>query len=124
MIKKTYTYVDYDGNERTEDFYFNLTDAEVAELQLSVDGGLQKSAERMAQRQQSSEVIKLFRDIILKAYGEKSLDGRRFIKSAALSEEFHQTEAYNKLFMELLTDTTGESAKRFFEGVHPNTVKK
>jgi hypothetical protein len=117
MIKKPITYTDYEGMERTEDFYFNLTRAELAEMELSVSGGLSKKLEKIAQTQDVPEIAAFFKEIILKAYGVKSEDGKRFIKSAQLSEEFAQTEAYVELFMELLGDP--EAAAAFFNGIVP-----
>ena len=80
MLKKTINYTDYNGIERTEDFYFNLSKAELAEMELSVDGGYAEMAQRIADTKNGPELVKLFKDLILKAYGEKSLDGRRFMK--------------------------------------------
>ena len=99
MLKKNIKYVDYDGNERTEDFYFNLNKAEVIELQLGTVGGLTKTLEKIVQEKDASRIIEYFKTLILKAYGEKSADGRRFIKSQELRDAFEQTEAYSELFM-------------------------
>ena len=101
MLKKTMTYEDYNGVPRTEDFYFNLTPAEVTEMELSVDGGL-------------VEMI-VFKDIILRAYGEKSPDGKRFVKNQEIRDAFAQTNAYSDLFMELATDA--KAAAAFVNGV-------
>lgn len=104
MIKKTMTYEDYNGNQRTEDFYFNLSKAEVMEMEMSTSGGLAEMIQRVVAAQDQPSIIKIFKDLILKAYGVKSPDGKRFIKSEELSTEFAQTEAYSQLFMELATD--------------------
>lgn len=117
MLKKTITFVDYDDVERTEDFYFNLTEAEVTEMELSVDGGLVKFIEKIIAGQQGPKMVQLFKDIILKSYGEKSADGRRFVKSELLSNEFSQTPAYSILFMELAT--SAEAATVFLNGIIP-----
>ena len=122
MLKKTITYTDYDGNERTEDFYFNLTEAELMEMEMSVDGGFRKMAEKIVAAKDSVKIMQVFKGLVLKAYGEKSDDGRRFIKSEKLSEEFSQTEAYSKLYMELVTD--GEAAAAFMNGIVPETMSK
>ena len=110
MLKKTITYNDYNGNERTEDFYFNLTKAEIMEMELGTTGGLAEMLTRIVAAQDAPAIIKMFKDIVLKAYGEKSPDGKRFIKSEELSTAFSQTEAYSQLFMELATDAD-EAAK-------------
>ena len=101
MLKKTINYTDYNGNERTEDFYFNLTEAEILEMEMSQTGGLAESIQRIVQAQDIPAIIKVFKDLVLRAYGVKSPDGKRFIKNDSLREDFEQTEAYSKLFMEL-----------------------
>lgn len=117
MIKKTITYTDYNDNERTEDFYFNLNQAEVMELELSTSGGLANMITNIVNAQDAPAIIKIFKELVLKAYGKKSPDGRRFEKSEALSNEFSQTEAYSKLFMELATDA--DKAAEFVNGIVP-----
>ena len=117
MLKKTITYTDYNGNERKEDFYFNLSKAEVMEMEMSTSGGLAQMINKIIETQDSPAIIKIFKDLILKAYGEKSPDGKRFIKSAELSEAFAQTEAYSNLFMELATDA--DAAAKFVNGITP-----
>lgn len=120
MLKKTISYVDYNGNERTEDFYFNLTEAEAMELELSTSGGLTESIRRIVASQDGPAIFKIFKDLILAAYGEKSPDGKRFVKSPELSMAFSQTEAYSKFFMELATDADAASA--FVNGIIPKTT--
>lgn len=117
MLKKNIKYVDYDGNDRAEDFYFNLNKAEVIELQLGTVGGLTKTLEKIVQEKDTSRIIEYFKTIILKAYGEKSADGRRFIKSQELRDAFEQTEAYSELFMEFASDA--KMAAEFINGVLP-----
>lgn len=118
MLKKTIKYTDYNGVERQEDFYFNLSKAEVTEMELSTAGGLAEMINKVVAAQDAPSIIKIFKDLILKAYGEKSPDGKRFIKSAELSEAFSQTEAYSILFMELAMDA--EKAAEFVNGIVPN----
>lgn len=120
MYKKTITYKDYDGNERTEDFYFNLTEAEITEMELEVAGGMTKKVERIVQAQDSAQIIDVFKDLIRRSYGEKSPDGRRFVKSAEVLQNFIQTEAYSQLFMELATDS--KAAAAFFNAIVPQRV--
>ena len=117
MLKKTITYPDYNGLDRTEDFYFNLTKAEIMEMELSTTGGLSEMISRIVAAQDAPAIIKVFKELIMKAYGQKSPDGKRFIKSAALSEEFAQTEAYSILFMELATDA--DAAAKFVNAIVP-----
>lgn len=122
MLKKTITYTDYNGLQRTEDFYFNLTKAEVMEMEMSTVGGMAEMIQKIVAAQDVPSIIKIFKDLILKAYGEKSADGKRFIKSEEISSEFAQTEAYSQLFMELATDA--ESAAAFVNGIVPNDMAK
>ena len=117
MLKKTITYTDYNGVERTEDFHFNLSKAEIMEMEMSTSGGLTELINRVVETQDAPTIIKIFKDLILKAYGQKSLDGKRFIKSKELSEEFSQTEAYSILFMELATNA--DAAAAFVNGIIP-----
>lgn len=117
MLKKTITYNDFNGVERTEDFYFNLTKAEVLEMEMSATGGLAEWIKRVVAAQDQPAIIKLFKDLILKAYGEKSADGRRFMKSEEIKDSFAQTEAYSILFMELATDA--DAASDFVNGIVP-----
>lgn len=122
MLKKTITYVDYDGNERTEDFYFNLNKAELVELNLSEPGGLPALIQKIVSEKDSKQIIETFKKIILKSYGEKSLDGKRFIKSEELSTAFTQTEAYVNLYMELAFNDA--SATEFINGVVPDNFSE
>lgn len=122
MLKKTITYTDYNGSERTEDFYFNLTKAEVMEMEMSTTGGLAEMIQRIVAAQDAPAIIKIFKDLVLKAYGEKSPDGKRFIKNEELQTAFSQTEAYSILFMELATDA--DAAAKFINGIVPADVSQ
>lgn len=124
MLKKSITYTDYNGVERTEDFYFNLNKAEVTEMELSVDGGYSELIKRVANSIDPKEIINIFKTIILNSYGEKSLDGRRFMKKDKngnpLSRNFEATEAFVNLYVELATDSN--KAAEFINAVFPNKV--
>lgn len=122
MLKKTIKYTDYNGTERTEDFYFNLTKAEVMEMEMSIDGGFAEMINRVVAAQDVPTIIKIFKDLIFKAYGVKSPDGKRFIKSEALSMEFSQTEAFSDLYMELATNA--DAATAFVNGIVPADMSK
>lgn len=121
MLKKTITYVDFNGIERKEDFYFNLSKAEITEMELSTDGGLVERINRIVAAKDVPEIIKVFKQLILDSYGEKSLDGKRFIKSKEISEAFSQTNAYSTLFMELAVDDV--AAADFINGIVPKPDK-
>lgn len=118
MLQKTMTYTDYNGEERTETFRFNLTKAELLELETSTNGGMTQLLNRIVEEKDQTKIIEIFKKVLLMAYGEKSPDGRRFIKSQELSEAFSQTEAYSDLFIELATDS--EAATAFINAIIPN----
>lgn len=122
MLKKTITYTDYNGLERTEDFYFNLSKAEIMEMEMSTTGGFAEMLQKIVAAQDAPAIIKVFKDITLKAYGEKSPDGKRFIKNDELREAFSQTEAYSQLFMELATDA--DAASNFIKAIIPADLEK
>lgn len=117
MLKKRISYIDYNGEQREEDFYFNLTKAEIAEMELSTTGGMEQLARKIVETKDTKKLAEIFKYIVLKAYGEKSDDGRRFIKSEELSTAFSQTEAYSDLYIELATDA--DAAAAFFNGIIP-----
>lgn len=120
MLKKTIKYVDYNDQEREEDHYFNISKAELAMMDASKAGGLKQHLERIIQLQDSVAIMETFREIIRMAYGEKSPDGRRFIKSDEIFTAFEQTEAYSELIMELLGDANKASA--FINAILPKDV--
>jgi hypothetical protein len=122
MVKKTITYTDYNGVERTENFHFNLSKAEIMEMELSTTGGLAEMITKIVNAKDAPAIVKVFKDIILKAYGEKSADGKRFVKSEELTNAFVQTEAYSILFMELATDA--DAAAKFINGLMPADSEK
>lgn len=120
MIKKTVKYEDYNGIERQEDFYFNLNKAEVMEMELSKDGGLAAAIQRIVAAQDAPAIIKIFKELVLKAYGVKSDDGKRFMKSPEIAKAFEETEAYSTIFMELATDA--DAAAKFVNGILPKDM--
>ncbi len=122
MLVKKVTYTDYKGVKREEELYFNLTKAEVAEMELSHDGGLSEHIKKIVSAQSGKDIIALFKDLIIKSYGVISDDGKRFIKNDKLREEFVQTEAYSDLFMELASDADAASA--FVNGIIPQVENK
>lgn len=121
MLKKTIEYTDYNDVKRKEDFYFNLTKAEIMEMELSTTGGLAEMIQKIIDTQDTPQIIKLFKDLVLKAYGEKSADGKRFIKNDDIRDGFAQTEAYSELFMELATDAN--AAASFVNGIVPKDLE-
>lgn len=122
MIKKTIAYTDYNGVDREDDHYFNLTKAELLEMEMGTSGGLGEMIQRIVKSQDTPAIIKIFKDLVLRAYGVKSPDGKRFIKSEELRNEFMQTEAYSILFMELATDA--DAAAAFINGIVPKDMSQ
>ena len=122
MIKETITFTDYDGNERTEDFYFNLTEFEVVEMEMGTTGGMRKMLENIVKAQDSKRIIETFKDIVARAYGVKSADGRQFVKNQQVLEAFTQTEAYSKLCMKLAFNH--EAAAVFINGIIPQNLNE
>lgn len=118
MIKKTITYKDFNGNDRTEEFYFNLTKAEVTRMEMSTTGGMAEMIQRVIAAQDAPSLIRIFEEMIQKSYGVKTPDGRGFIKRQEDLENFMATEAYSQLFMELVTDA--DSAAEFVNGIIPS----
>ena len=117
MFVKTITYTDYNGTERTENLYFNLTKAEVLEMEMGMEGGMSAILEKIVQEKNNVRMIEIWKDLILRSYGEKSPDGKRFIKSKELAEAFSQTEAYSDFFVELSMNS--EAAIAFVQGITP-----
>lgn len=122
MFKKTVSYIDYNGKERTEDFYFNISKAELMKLQLGRKGGYQEYLQRCFDAEDVPELLKIFEELIDMSYGEKDDTGKRFIKSAELTEAFKQTEAYSDLFIEFLTSP--DAAQEFFTKIMPKDIQE
>ena len=120
MLKKTVTYTDFDGRERTEDFYFNLTKAELMDLELSREGGLQKQIDKIIASQSVPQIVEIFKTLVLKAYGEKSEDGRRFMKSPEITKAFEETQAYSDIWMDLAYNE--DAAAEFVNGIMPKKL--
>lgn len=121
MLKKIITYTDYNNVERTEPFYFNLSKAELMEMELGVTGGMTEMLDKIIAAKDAPSLMKTFKEMIMKSYGIKSDDGKRLIKSEELSIAFTQTEAYSVLFMELITDD--KAAADFVNGIIPNEIQ-
>lgn len=116
MLKKTIKYTDYNGENCERDFYFNLNKAELLEMELSAEGGLEATINRLMEAKDGKEIVAMFKKLILQSYGEKTVDGR-FTKSEELSKKFSETAAYPELFTELATDADAASA--FVNGIVP-----
>lgn len=122
MLKKTVTYTDYNGEECTETYRFNLNRAEVLDMQMTTIGGYTEKLQALIDAKNTAELYRLFKDLVLRSYGIVSEDGKRFIKSDKLREEFEQTEAYVTIYMELATNT--DKAIEFINGITPDFENK
>lgn len=120
MLTREANYTDYNGVNRKEILYFNLEPSELMEMELGTTGGLTQMINRVIAAQDNATLVRIFKELILKAYGEKSDDGRRLVKSEAISTAFSQTRAYSDLFMELVTDA--EKAAAFVNGIVPEEI--
>ena len=120
MVIKTIKYEDYNGNVREEKFYFNLSKAEILEMEASKNGGLSAYIQRIAEEQDAPKIMELFKELLQKSYGVKSDDGKRFIKSKELTEAFVQTEAYSELFV--LLASNADEATEFVNGIIPKNL--
>lgn len=120
MLKKTIKYVDFNGVEREEDFYFDLSEAELTRLNFTTEGGLEAVLQRIIDTQDVPELYKYFEMIIQMSYGVKSVDGKYFEKSDAVLNKFMHCRAYSNLIMELLGDT--DAAANFVNGVLPQDL--
>lgn len=121
MYKKTIKFIDFNGTPREEEHYFNLSQPELLEMEVSTEGGMGDYITNISNAENTKELIALFKDLVLKSYGKKSDDGRSFEKSEEIARKFSQTAAYNALFMELATNT--ESAIEFANGVIPSDIE-
>ena len=121
MYKIREKYEDYDGNERVEEFYFNLTKAEITDMELTTEGGMSAMLNRIIAAKDTSKLIAVFKDLILRSYGQKSPDGRRFIKSDELTKEFTETPAYSQIYLRLATDD--KAATEFVNNVIPKDLQ-
>lgn len=124
MLKKTITYTDFNGNKVTEDYYFHLSQAEMVELEMSHKDGLSTAMQKLIDAEDGMSIVNEFKKIILAAYGVKSEDGKRFIKNQELRDDFASSEAYSVLFMELITDSTGQASADFVNGIIPTGLSE
>lgn len=121
MLKKTITTVDFGGTERTEDYYFNLTKAEIMEMQLCTDGGFVETVKKIVEAKNQLELTRLFKKIICASYGVLSPDGRKFVKNQQVLDDFMATQAYSDLYIELLSGD-GKAAEDFVNGILPKDL--
>lgn len=122
MLKRDITYEDFNGERVTETFYFNFTKTEIVELELAYEGGMEATLQKIIKAENLKALVDEFKKIVLLAYGERSPDGKRFIKNDDIREAFSQTAAYDALFMELATDD--DAAATFIKGIVPADLSR
>ena len=122
MLKKTYTYKDYNDVERTETFYFHFTEAEILDMEMSAEGGFAERVQRIIDAKDQAALMRLIKKFVIDAYGVKSDDGKRFIKNDEVKTAFLESPAFSDIFMDMVTDD--ELAAEFVNGVIPDTMKK
>lgn len=122
MLTKTITYTDFNDNERTEDFYFHLSEREIMNLHTRYDGGLDGAIEAMVQANDIHELLAILQEIILMSYGVKSADGKSFIKSDEVKQQFEYSAAFSELYLELLSDE--QNAVDFIKNLLPTKAQK
>ena len=128
MLKKSITYTDYNGDKQTDECYFNLSKAELLEMEMSEKGGFENYIRKLTEEKDNKKIYKLFKDLVLMSYGQKSADGRSFIKKKMvdgqmiyLKDEFEQTEAFTELMMELLSGGD-EAMAKFINSLIPKEI--
>jgi hypothetical protein len=118
VLKKTISYKDFNGDPVTEDLFFHLSQAELVELEVGFQpDGLAVAMQKMLDAQDGKAIVSTFKDIVLKAYGKKSSDGKRFIKNSLIREEFESSKAWETIFMELVTEP--DKMNEFVIGIIP-----
>lgn len=120
MLTKRITFTDWNGQSRTQDFHFHLSKSELMEMKYSVNGGFDEYMKRIIETQDSRVIMQTMKDIILSAYGEKDIDGRRFRKSEEIKRSFYESPAYDELLNELLTGSD-DAISEFINGIMPFT---
>lgn len=120
MYCKTITYTDYDGNKHTEDYYFNISKAELLEMEMERDGGMIEYLNTIVEAENPKEVINVFKEFIRRSIGKKSVDGKRFMKNQEITDNFMASEAYSELFMELITNA--EESANFINRIIPQDL--
>lgn len=122
MVKRNVTYNDFEGEERTDVFYFNLTEAELADIELQYDGDMAKKMQIMQEKRDGRGMFEMISNLILRAYGEKTSDGKRFVKNAEMREAFAASDAYSKLLMDLLEDD--KKLANFMTAIMPVNIRE
>lgn len=122
MYTKKITYTDWLGNERTEEFNFTITKAALMEMQFEREGGMREYLQRIIDAKNRKELMEMFKDLVLRAYGEISEDGKYFIQDDNTKKRFASSPVYSMLFMKMTDDA--DFAKEFVNGILPPDLDK
>lgn len=120
MIKKTVTYTDFNGVERTESFYFGLTESELLDMEVEADGGITDYYQRIVDAKDSKAIVREVKNLLIRSYGEKDSDGKYFMKTPEIAKRFECSAAFVALYKELATDANAAAA--FCNGIMPSTL--
>lgn len=120
MLVKKVTYIDFNDEEQTDEFLFNLTEAELTDMTLGPTGGLENYIREMIRSRDAKQISEMVKNLILNAYGEKSQDGRKFRKSPEITREFESTAAFSQLYVDMLNDP--EQLAYFIAGIVPSKM--
>lgn len=115
MYKKTITYTDFNGTERTEDFYFHMTQAEILKMEYSQEGGMTNVIQKIIDTEETTKLLPLFETVVRMSYGKRSVDGRHFEKKPEYTDQFLASEAYSNMFVEFMMNA--DEAAKFINNV-------
>lgn len=120
MHKITMTYEDFNGESVTEDLYFNLSKAELLEMNFNARGGLVNYIEAIMNARDTQEIAEFFKLILVKSYGEKTPDGKHFMKTPEIAQKFQCSVPYSELYVKLSTDAA--AASEFINSIIPKSL--
>lgn len=126
MIKKTLTFKNFKNETETEDFHFNMSEGELTKMQVAAidqkNESFSDKLDKISKGLQGKELVDIIDDLVLRSYGVKSTDQKRFVKNSALLEEFTSSGAYSVLITELFS--LDGSLAEFVNGVVPEDMVK
>lgn len=122
MLRKEVEYKDFDGNDRKDVLWFHLNEVEITEMDLETSGGLVKYMESIIDKNDVNQLITIFKDLLIRSYGERSMDGKHFYKDDKIRNEFVSSAAYPVLYMEMVSDA--DKAVEFINGIVPSNIRE
>lgn len=122
MFKHSVEYVDFNGSDRKEDLYFHLSLPEVTRLEAEIGMGLEDYIKGLTTNQELNTLLAFLERMLLSSYGQKTSDGKSFIKSQVIREAFEYSQAYAEIFEQVLSNP--DLARKFGENVADNGKSK